>query len=64
MLEELRRQAKVVEDKLIQQKTVTRSLYPAMEATEKAITLDRTMLVKLEKCCNQLGHIVNGPYYK
>lgn len=64
VLDELRRQAKVVEVQLAQQKTLTKSLYPAIAATQKAITTDRTMLLKLENACNRLGNIVKGPDYK
>lgn len=64
VLDDLRRQAKAVEEQLAQQKTITQSLHPILAATEKTITTDRTMLLKLANCCNRLGNIVNGPDYK
>ncbi|XP_055313430.1 uncharacterized protein LOC129574883 [Sitodiplosis mosellana] len=64
VLDDLRRQTKAIEEQLTQQKSVTQSLYPVMAATEKTITSDRTMLLRLENCCNRLGTIVNGPNYK
>lgn len=64
VLEELRRQTKIAEEQLAQQKILTQSLYPVMAATEKTITSDRTMLLKLGNCCNRLGSIVKGPDYK
>lgn len=63
-LDELRRQTKIAEEKLIQQKTVTQSLYPAMLAAERAANIDRVAMQKLENCCNRLGNIVNGSDYK
>lgn len=64
VLDELKRQAKKVEEKLVQQKMLTLRLHPAITATEKAIVADRVMLAKLENCCNRLGHIANGPEFK
>lgn len=61
---ELRRQTKIVEEKLTQQKTLTHSLYPAMVTAEKAVNTDRLLMQKLENCCNRLGNIVNGADYK
>lgn len=63
-LDELRRQTKIVEAQLAQQKASTQSLYPAMVAAEKAAHTDRIAMQKLENCCNRLGHIVNGANYK
>ncbi|XP_031630550.1 uncharacterized protein LOC116345385 [Contarinia nasturtii] len=64
VLDNLRRQTILVEKKLTQQKTVTKSFYPSIAATEKAITADRSMMLKLESLCNRVGNIVNGPDYK
>lgn len=64
MLDDLRRKTKIIEGQLTQQKVLTRSLYPEMVATEKAVATDRTMLVKLESCCKRLGNIVKGPEFK
>lgn len=64
VLEELQRQAKIVAEKLVQQKSLTQRLQPAILATEKAIAADRIMFTKLENCCNRLGTIANGPDYK
>lgn len=63
-LDELRRQTKMIEEKLVQQKTLTQSLYPAMAAAEKAANSDRIAMQKLGNCCNRLGNIVNGAEYK
>lgn len=63
-LDELRRQTKIVEEKLAQQKTLTQSLYPAMAAAEKVASADRIAMQKLENCCKRLGNIVNGADYK
>lgn len=64
VLAELNRQARIVEGQLTQQKTLTKSLYPAMAATEKTVTSDRILMHKLENCCNRLGNIVKGSDYK
>lgn len=63
-LDELKRKTKIVEEQLKQQKLLTKSLHPTILATEKTVTSDRTMLLKLQNCCNQLGKIDNGPDYK
>lgn len=63
-LDELRRQTKMVEEKLAQQKTLTQNLRPAMSMAEKAVHTDRIAMQKLEHCCNRLGAIVNGADYK
>lgn len=64
-LDELRRQTKLVEEKLAQQKTkLTQNLHPAMTTAEKAVHADRIVMQKLENCCNRLGVIVNGTDYK
>lgn len=64
VIDDLRRQTKIAEDKLAQQKTLTQNLYPAMLTAEKAANTDRLAMQKLENCCNRLGNIVNGADYK
>lgn len=63
-LDELKRQTKIIEEQLAEQKILTKTLYPAIVTTEKAVTSDRTMLLKLQNCCNKMGNIDNGPDYK
>lgn len=63
-LEELRKKTKAAEKELVQQKTLTLRIQPAIAASEKTVTTNRALLMKLESCCNRLGIIVNGPDYK
>lgn len=64
VLAELKRQTKIVEKQLTQQKTLTQTLYPEMTAAEKVVATNRAMHLKLENCCKRLGNIVKGPEFK
>lgn len=63
-LDELRRQTKIAEEELLQQKLLTQKLHPAILTAEKAANTNRIAMQKLENCCNRLGNIVNGADYK
>lgn len=64
-LDELRRQTKIAEEELLQQKLIiTQKLRPAILTAEKTANTNRIAMQKLENCCNRLGNIVNGADYK
>lgn len=63
-LEELKKKVKLAEEAVTRQKTLTKNYYPAMAAAEKSAIMNRSKLLKLESCCNQLGTVVQGTEYK